>query len=163
MLRVKPSLVATATIAVAVTVAVGVSLISATAFADVPTCLQAAERAQPLRRAGQLRAAREALIVCSALSCPRAVRADCTQWLSEVEIAQPSVVIQARDGSGADIVDVTVSVDGVVRQNALDGLSVPVDPGTRVFRFEAPGRVASEQTLAIRVGEKISTVQLLRR
>lgn len=131
------------------------------ALADVASCLQAAERAQPLRGAGALRQARAELITCSATSCPRAVRADCTRWLTEVETAIPTVVVQAHDASGADIVDVTVSIDGVMQQKALDGLAISVDPGTRVFRFEAQGRASTERTLAIREGEKSRVVPVV--
>lgn len=143
--------------------ALGIAVVAAcsTALADVPACLRAAEHAQPLRRGGELRAARAELIACSSASCPRAVRADCTQWLTEVESALPSVVIQARDGSGADVGEVTVMVDGVVQQRALDGLAMPVDPGPRLFRFDAPGRVAAQQTLVIREGEKNRVVPVV--
>ena len=153
MLRVRRSL--------AGTIGVLVTLACSPAFADVPSCLQAAERAQPLRRSGELRQARAQLITCSATSCPRAVRADCTRWLNEVEIALPSVVIQARDASGVDVVDVTVSIDGVVQQRALDGLAIAVDPGTRVLKFEAPGRDATQQTLVVREGEKNRVVPVV--
>ena len=143
--------------------ALGIAVVAACspAFADIPACLQAAERAQPLRRGGELRAARAQLIACSSSSCPRAVRADCTQWLAEVESALPSVVIQARDAGGADVGDVTVMIDGVVQQRALDGLAMPVDPGTRLFRFDAPGRAAAQQTLVIREGEKNRVVPVV--
>lgn len=127
---------------------------SAPAWGNVKSCLDAAERAQPLRASGELRRAREELITCSAEACPRAVRADCTRWLGEVVSAMPLVVVQARGADGSDVVDVTVSVDGLVQQRRLDGLAIPVDPGTRVFRFESPGRTSVEQTLAIREGEK---------
>lgn len=133
------------------------------AFADVPACLQAAERAQPLRAAGELRNARAQLIACSASSCPRAVRVDCTRWLTEVESALPSVVIQARDANGADLARVTVSVDGVVQQSTHDGLAISVDPGPRVFRLEAPGREATQQTLIVREGEKNRVVAVVLR
>lgn len=114
-----------------------------------------------MRRTGELRQARAQLITCSASLCPRAVRVDCARWLAEVESALPSVVIQARDAAGADVVDVTVSIDGVIQQRTLDGLALPLDPGTRVFRFEAPGRDTTQQTLAIREGEKNRVVPVV--
>jgi hypothetical protein len=131
------------------------------ASADVPACLQSAERAQPLRRAGELSEARALLIACSSPACPGQVRVDCTRWLAELESAQPTIVIQARDGRGADIVDVSVSVDGVVRRSSLDGLALPVDPGTRVLRFEARGWPPVTQRLAIREGEKNRVVPIV--
>jgi hypothetical protein len=142
-------------------VTVAVLSVCLPAFADVPSCLAAAERAQSLRRAGELRQARAQLISCSAPSCPRAGRLVCSRWLAEVESAQPSLVVQARDASGADLADVTVAIDGVVQQHSLEGLAIPVDPGTRTLRFEAPGRDAAQQTLVVREGEKNRVVPVV--
>lgn len=132
----------------------GLTAASTNASADLGACLQSAERAQALRRGGGLRQARAQLISCSAAACPNAVRADCSRWLGEVEAALPSVILQARDASGQDVVDAKVTIDGVVQQRALDGLAIPLDPGTRVFRFEAGGREPVQQILALREGEK---------
>lgn len=138
-----------------------VLLASVPAFADVSACLTAAEHAQSLRRAGSLRDARSELIACSASSCPRAVRIDCTRWLSEVESAQPSVVVEVRDARGADLLDVSVAVDGVLQRRSLDGMAIPVDPGTRTLRFEAPGRDSVQQTLVVREGDKNRAVSIV--
>ncbi len=127
---------------------------SANASADVGACLTSAEHAQALRRGGELRQARAQFISCSAAACPNAVRADCTRWLGEVDAALPSVIIQARDADGQDLVDARVTIDGVVHEKALDGLAISLDPGTRVIRFEAKGRDPVQQILALREGEK---------
>jgi hypothetical protein len=138
-----------------------VTAASPPASADVAACLQAAERAQPLRRAGELREARARLIACSSPECPGQVRIDCTRWLTELESAQPTIVVQAKDARGLDVVDVAVSVDGILLRTSLDGLAWPVDPGTRVMRFEAPGRAPVTQTLAIREGERNRVVTVV--
>jgi len=137
---------------------VGLLAIAAPARADVASCLDAAERAQPLRAAGELREARTRLITCAAASCPRQVRADCTRWLGEVELAVPSVVIQAREADGTDVLDVTLTIDGVPQKRPLDGLAISLDPGKHVFRIDAPGREPLTQTAAIREGEKSRVV-----
>ena len=140
--------------AIAAALATGMSLLSASASADVSACLQSAEHAQASRRRGELRQARTELIACSAAGCPNAVRADCTRWLGEVDAALPSVILQAQDGSGHDVVDARVTIDGVAQQKALDGLAIPLDPGTHVVRFEAAGLEPVQQILSLREGEK---------
>ena len=137
-----------------VALAVGIVAFGRPARADVASCLEAAEQAQPLRAAGELRQARARLVTCAAASCPRQVRADCTRWLAEVESALPSVVIQARESGGADVLDVTLSVDGVAQRGPVDGLAIAMDPGKHVLRIGALGREPVTQTVAIREGEK---------
>ena len=88
---------------------------------------------------------------------------DCSRWLTELETAQPTIVVQAKDGLGADLVDVAVWVDGVILQRHLDGLAVNVDPGVRAMRFEVPGRSAVTLSLAIRVGEKNRVIPVVLR
>src|SRR5437764_301792 len=63
-------------------------------------CNSSYEKAQVLRRARKLRAARDELLFCSQSGCPGAITTDCGPWLKEVEGGMPSVVIVARDASG---------------------------------------------------------------
>jgi len=99
-------------------------------------CLQRHEDAQIARRGGQLLAARAALLACSREVCPDAVRADCVEWLDDVNRSVPSVVIAARD-RGADITDVKVFLDGELVATRLSGSAVEADPGEHHFRFVA--------------------------
>src|ERR1700752_3565225 len=79
---------------------------------DKAACLDAASKAQKLRSAHSLVEARAQLRICSAASCPTAVQADCAGWLIDVEGGLPTVVVSDKNRSGADVVDVKVSVDG---------------------------------------------------
>jgi hypothetical protein len=136
-------------------------LSSGPARADVGRCLEAAESAQRVRGAGELRRARDELIVCSAASCPAAVRGDCTRWLAEVEALLPTVVVQVRDDAAVDLLDVTVTIDGVAQQGALGGRQIVLDPGPRLFRFAAPGRDPVERTVVVREGQKGALVTVV--
>lgn len=123
-------------------------------------CNAAYEKAQVLRRARKLRAARDELLTCSQSKCPGAITADCGPWLKEVETSMPSVVIVARDASGNDVPAVRVSVDGVMVAPRLTGVPIDVDPGEHVFTFEPEQGQRVDQTLLVNVGEKNRLVQV---
>src|SRR5579859_526942 len=73
---------------------------SAWADQDIETCRRAYEQAQLNRRDEKLLAAREQLRICGGDSCPAVARADCVEWLGQVQGAIPSVVPEARGPSG---------------------------------------------------------------
>jgi hypothetical protein len=126
------------------------------AFADdKQDCIAASEAGQDQKLRGSLRGAREQLLICARDVCPAIVRQDCTQWLTEIIAALPSVVVGAHDWTGHDLVDVTVSVDGVVVTNKLDGKPIAVDPGVHTFHYESTtGAAPVEEHMVIRQGER---------
>ena len=102
-------------------------------------CVAANETAQDLETSRKLLAARSSLAVCTAASCPSAVREDCGQRLRDVNAAIPTVVFAAKDSDGNDISDVRVAIDGTPLLSKLDGSAIPLDPGVHRFEFEASG------------------------
>ena len=121
---------------------------------DKQVCVAASEKAQQLKNAGKLTDAREQLTVCSRTECPKLIQQDCTQWMSEVLAAMPSVVPGAKDRKGRDIVDVRVSIDGKPVTQSLDGKAIVVDPGVHTFHFETHGAPAIDEQVVVKPGEK---------
>jgi hypothetical protein len=117
-------------------------------------CNDAHTQAQPLRRAGQLRAARQQLRTCASQSCPAILRDECVQWLDEVGRAIPTLVLEAKDQDGNDRSDVRVTLDGQVVAQHLDGNAIEIDPGEHDLVFEAAGGVALTRHVVIGIGEK---------
>jgi hypothetical protein len=117
-------------------------------------CIDANEQAQIAQHAGRLREAREKLVFCAADSCPRILRTDCAKLLADVTASLPSIVVDARDASGAETTRVRVSSDGALVVESLNGLELPLDPGTHVVRFEAPDGRVIEQSVVLTVGDK---------
>jgi hypothetical protein len=117
-------------------------------------CVDADTKAQSLRRDGKLRAAREQLSVCINPGCPGIVRDDCTQRLDELERVQPTIVFDAKDGAGNDLVDVRVTMDGKPLAGKLDGAALLVDPGAHSFSFEVVGLPAVTRSFVLKEGEK---------
>jgi hypothetical protein len=130
--------------------------VSATAQA----CSAAYDKAQVLRRARQLRAAREQLLVCSQSKCPAAVTADCGPWLREVESAMPSIVVVARDAAGNDVVAAKVWIDGVLLASRLAGAALDVDPGSHTLTVKPEDGQRVEQSLLVNMGEKNRVIQV---
>jgi hypothetical protein len=131
------------------------SLAAREARADVTKeqCIDANRRGQVLRHDGKLSAARVELQSCVSASCPAMVRDDCARRLDELDRAQPSVVFEVKDGAGADVLDVRVSMDGELLAEHLDGTPLRVEPGGHVFSFEAIGHAAVTDRLLVREGE----------
>jgi hypothetical protein len=142
----------------------GVLLAAPPAMAAKPTkkeCAAANESAQDLRTAGRLREARASLAVCTAASCPGAIREDCAQRLKEIEAAIPSVVFVVRDSAGKDLSDVHVIMDGAPLLEKLDGAAVTIDPGEHHFRFESEGLRSAETSVIVREGDSNRQVRVI--
>jgi hypothetical protein len=128
---------------------------------DKAACLDAASRGQRLRDNHAMVEAREQLRVCAAAGCPSVVQTDCAGWLADVERALPTVVVTARSGAGADLVDVKVSVDGKPLVSRLDGRAVPMDPGSHSFHFEGADGASLDRQVVVREGEKDQAVAVV--
>jgi hypothetical protein len=121
---------------------------------DTDACLAAYEKAQQLRKDGGLGASREQLNVCVQPKCHALIKRDCSMWMAELEKAVPTIIVNARDAGGRDLLAVRVLVDGAVLQDRLDGKPHEVDPGVHLFRFERDGSVLAEERIVIQEGEK---------
>jgi hypothetical protein len=117
-------------------------------------CALSAERAQVTRDEGKFRRAREMFLFCARDVCPSFVKKDCTEWLGKLDRDAPTVVLAARDGKGADIVDAKVSMDGVPLIDRLDGNPIVVDSGEHTFKFETKDGGVKEERVLILVGAK---------
>lgn len=130
------------------------------ARADTEACLDAYDGNQRLRRAGELRAARAQLLVCSQTACPDPIRKECMRWLAEVDAAMPSVVFAAQDASGHDLGAVRVEVDGVVVLEKLDGRAIALDPGERTVRWTSTSGSTVERRVVIREAQKRRLIEV---
>jgi hypothetical protein len=128
--------------------------------ADEPTpCNAEYESAQLLRRERQLIEAREKLVLCAQESCPEVARANCQRWLSEVDAATPTVVLEATDG-GDPVTAVRVWLDDKQLSARLTGAAVPVNPGLHKFRFERRGRSPIEKKVMVLEGVKSRVISV---
>src|SRR5688572_15157076 len=73
-------------------------------------CLAAFEQGQERQAALHFRAARELFMSCMRPACSPPVRKDCAEHLDEIVRAAPTLVVGARDTTGADKPDVMVFV-----------------------------------------------------
>jgi hypothetical protein len=117
-------------------------------------CLTANENALTLRNHFELRATRAQLLVCSSASCPADIRNECIRRMGEVNLAMPTIVFDAKDAAGHDLLDVTVEMDGVPLAQRLEGTALSIEPGQHTFTFAVPGQAVLSQQLVILEGEK---------
>jgi len=124
------------------------------ARADDATCYAASEREINLRKEGKLREARDQLVICAAPTCPADVSAECGRRIGVLNAALPTVILSATDASGNDALAVTVAIDGAPFATKLDGLALPIDPGSHTLTFTIAGKPPIDKTVLIREGEK---------
>jgi hypothetical protein len=136
-------------------------LLARAASADdtpVHACVQAAHDGQSLRDAGKLTSARDALVACSAVTCPEVVRSRCERWLTEIEPRIPTIVLGARDAGGHDLQGARATLDGKPAAGGLDGTSIAIDPGPHEIIIEAAGFAPSRTSIVVREGEKLRPI-----
>jgi hypothetical protein len=121
---------------------------------DKAACLDASSKGQSLRDAHKLVEARDQFRLCARQQCPGIVQQDCGGWLADVEKGVPSVVVTAKDGAGADLVDVRVSVDGQPFATKLDGQAVAINPGSHLLHFELADGTQLDRQVLVKEGEK---------
>ncbi len=122
-------------------------------------CLTQHEQSQVLKQASKLKSAREALLTCSRDVCPSFIRADCVEWLGQLDRSIPSVVPTAKVNKH-DEFNVRVSVDGQLAATRLDGKPIELDPGVHTFKFELAPWPPVEQQILVAEGEKNRTVNV---
>ncbi len=130
------------------------TLWGARALCAEDSCARAFTVSAQLSKAGDLEAARVALVSCAAERCPAAMRPLCVEDLRKLEARMPSIVVVAKDAAGADVVELSLVVDGKTVLTRLDGKATELNPGTHVLRFEQNGQPVDEQQVVIREGEK---------
>jgi hypothetical protein len=148
----------------AVVLCAGVLARPRSAAADEPTkeqCVAANESAQVARKHGKLRDARAQLVLCVAQACPAPVRADCAEQLNAVDKAEPEVLIEAKDPSGAPVENVRVTLDGTLLPGPVGAAPVVLDPGPHRAAFEAEGFLRIEKTFLVREGDKDQRVSVV--
>ncbi len=139
-----------------VVVALGASTVAAE-----DACSRAFTASGQLTKSGDLMGAQAALVSCASEKCPAAMRPLCVEDLRKLESRMPSVVIAAKDAQGADVLEVSVSVDGQRLITRLDGKAVELNPGRHALRFEREGRFLEEQQVVIREGEKNRPIEVV--
>jgi hypothetical protein len=128
--------------------------VSRAADPTMADCLTASETSIKLRADHQLRATREQLLVCSALTCPAEVRAECERRVVEVNAAIPTLVFEAKNAAGGDLSDVSVTMDGKPLAARLEGNAISIDPGAHSFHFEADREPPIDRSFVLHEGEK---------
>jgi hypothetical protein len=120
----------------------------------IADCLAANEAALKLGNEHKLRSERSQLLVCAASTCPADIRKECLSHVDRLNAQIPTIVLSAKDASGADLVAVKVAMEGEVLAERLEGTALAVDPGEHTFTFETAGQAPVTKKLFIMQGQK---------
>lgn len=124
------------------------------------SCAGAYESAQELRKRAKLQRAQEMLLLCARESCGKFMHGECRVWLQQLQQEMPSVIVSAKDSSGALLPDVQISLDGVALSPAPNGAAVSLDPGTHEFRFNAKGHAEVVHEVDILPGQQSQPLEV---
>lgn len=131
----------------------------ALAAPDRQACASAYTSGQEQRLERRYGMARASFTTCAQPACPPFMQAECTTWLAELDAAQPSVVVSARDAEDKDLRMLSVTIDGRAAPEALEGRAVALDPGAHEVVVETTtGRLTEK--LVLREGERLRRVEL---
>jgi hypothetical protein len=122
-------------------------------------CEQAYEQSQVEQNAGHLVAAKAQLEKCADDRCPNAMKTECGNALPALLSSLPTVVFDAVDDKGAQVIKSKVTVDGKPAADSIDGHEFAIDPGPHKVRFEAAGKEPIELDVAILAGQQHRAVQ----
>jgi hypothetical protein len=117
-------------------------------------CGAAYTAAQQRQHSGDLVAASELYQSCADEGCGVKVWQDCMTGESKLHSDVPSVVVAVSDHNGEPLVDVKVEMDGRLLTSRLDGLALPINPGTHEFLFFAGKEAFAPQTVTVAVGDR---------
>jgi hypothetical protein len=137
--------------------AVTVLLTEGLALAADPTtadCLAASEASLKSGNDQKLRQERTQLLVCASANCPADIRKECVHRVDEVNAAIPTIIFEAKDGSGKDLSSVKVTMDGQILAERLEGSALSIDPGEHTFLFETAGQAPLTKQFVIRESQK---------
>lgn len=124
------------------------------ALADpVGDCINANEKAIKLYSDGKLTEALAENAKCAVAACPSSITQTCTSRADQINASLPTIVFEAKDDAGSDLVDVKITVDGVASSQSITSLFT-LNPGAHKFAFAAAGKVSVEKTYALRQSEK---------
>jgi hypothetical protein len=128
---------------------------------DKAACLDAAAKGQQLRDSHSLIEARDQFRICVSAACPIAIQSDCAGWLERAEKAVPTVVVTAKASSGANLVDVRVTMDGQSFATRLDGQAVAINSGRHAFHFETADGEKLDRQVTVLEGEQSQRIDVV--
>jgi hypothetical protein len=99
-------------------------------------CVSAYERGQELEHSVNLRLARDVLLTCARSVCGSFIQRECSTRYNELESEIPTVILVARDDDAEPLVDVQVTVDGLLLTAKLDGRPPPSIQARLSFRID---------------------------
>jgi hypothetical protein len=123
-------------------------------------CQVAYQSGQDKENAGQMVEAQKLYLSCSDPSCAAATWHACVSANTHLRATLPTVVPVVVDASGTPRADVEVKMDGQVILSQLNGVAIPVDPGTHEFSFSVGSDVFASTKIDVVAGERNRTISV---
>jgi hypothetical protein len=121
---------------------------------DEGICVSTYNKAQVRQQSGDLVAASRLYEKCSAAACGPDLWRACLAREIQLHSEVPSVVLAVSAHDGEPLVNVQVKMDGRLLTSRLDGLALPINPGTHAFAFAANDEAFVPQIVNLQVGDR---------
>lgn len=122
-------------------------------------CMDAYEKTQEARQAGNLLRARVLTQSCIIEACHEVIRDSCRTWQKDLAAEIPSVTIRVVDEAGKPLGGATVVVDGKDILSSA-GRTLELDPGTHSVDVSVEGYESNAETFQLASGEKQVPIEI---
>lgn len=122
-------------------------------------CVEAYEKTQEARQAGNLLRARALTEMCIPEACHEVIRESCSTWRTELEAEIPSITIRVVDATGKPVGGARVVIDGREPLSSA-GRTLELDPGTHSIEASATGYEPDSASFQLVSGERETLIEL---
>jgi hypothetical protein len=121
------------------------------------------DKAKETFEANHLMEAKALLEKCIRAMCGSLVHDECTTLYTQLESDVPTVVPMVTDDTGTPRTRIEVRMDGEILTSKLDGLGLPVEPGTHEFSFSMGDTVFAKRRIMVAQGQHNRPISVLLR
>ena len=117
-------------------------------------CESVLRKAEEAQQALHLLEAHKLLKRCAQPACGSSLQQQCALRATQLNADIPSIVPLATDQDGKALVEVKVTIGGVVLTDRLDGRALQVDPGEHELTFDAGLGVSTREKVVVAQGQR---------
>jgi hypothetical protein len=113
------------------------------------SCALAYKSAVKAQQASRLQEAQKWFAACSKPTCGTLIQRECLLSYDQTVADIPTIIPVVTNVTGEPVLDVKVTMDGVLLTSKIDGRALPVDPGLHEFTFTTAAGSATQKVVIL--------------